>query len=70
MPQKLPASTPLNPALVADAVPECVRHFGQIVAAIALVVFMTAFVTIPYALERHPGDLAKVQAIDAAPHLT
>lgn len=70
MPQKISASTPLIAALDTDAVPECVRHFGQIVAAIALAVFMTAFVTIPYALERQPGDLAKIQATDEAHHLT
>lgn len=59
MPQKISASTPLIAALDTDAVPECVRHFGQIVAAIALAVFMTAFVTIPYALSVSPATWQK-----------
>lgn len=44
------------------------EDFARVCAGTALVVFTSAFITIPYALERQPGD--PVPVTGAVPHLS
>lgn len=63
-------SPPAVAASSENTLPECVRQFAWVVAGTAMFVFLTAFVSIPYALEGHPGEMADRENSATVRHLS